>query len=301
MYGPPLFDRYYAAEIPFGYGQAFPGLIYLPVWTFQAVGDSGYDEILRAHEVAHQWWGIGVEPAGYRDVWLGEGFAEFSGLWYMQLILQDNQKFFKHLEHWRREIRARRNDAPPIGIGERAQQLNGRDYTLMTYHKGAWVLQMLRNLMLDFRTMKEDAFSAMMQDFYQEYRGRRATTRDFQRVVERHLGLSMDWFFDEWVNGTVIPTYILSWHAEPTPEHRYALHIRIRQEDVPTDFVMPAPLRIELAGGGHAFVRVNVRGPLTEATLQLPAEPTALELNPLESVLAEVKEESWEESPTSRR
>jgi len=301
MYGPPLFDRYYAAEIPFGYGQAFPGLIYLPVWTFQAVGDSGYDEILRAHEVAHQWWGIGVEPAGYRDVWLGEGFAEFSGLWYMQLILQDNQKFFKHLEHWRREIRARRNDAPPIGIGERAQQLNGRDYTLMTYHKGAWVLQMLRNLMLDFRTMKDDAFSAMMQDFYQEYRGRRATTRDFQRVVERHLGLPMDWFFDEWVNGTAIPAYILSWHADSTPEHRYALHIRIRQDDVPKDFVMPVPLRIELAGGGHAYVRVNVRGPLTEATLQLPAEPTELELNPLESVLAEVKEESWEESPTSRR
>ena len=183
----------------------------------------------------------------------------------------------------------------------KSQQLNGRDYTLMTYHKGAWVLQMLRNLMLDFRTMKDDAFSAMMQDFYQEYRGRRATTRDFQRVVERHLGLPMDWFFDEWVNGTAIPAYILSWHADSTPEHRYALHIRIRQDDVPKDFVMPVPLRIELAGGGHAYVRVNVRGPLTEATLQLPAEPTELELNPLESVLAEVKEESWEESPTSRR
>jgi len=39
--------------------QAFPGLIYLPVWTFQAMSDSGYDEILRAHEMAHQWWGIG--------------------------------------------------------------------------------------------------------------------------------------------------------------------------------------------------------------------------------------------------
>src|SRR5207247_871715 len=37
VYGPPLFDRYYAAEIPFSYGQAFPGLMYLPVWTFQAM------------------------------------------------------------------------------------------------------------------------------------------------------------------------------------------------------------------------------------------------------------------------
>jgi len=122
IYGPPLFDRYYAAEIPFDYGQAFPGLIYLPVWTFQAMSDSGYDEILRAHEMAHQWWGIGIEPASYRDRWLAEGFAEFSGLWYMQIVLGDNEKFFKHLKHWRRELRGRRNDAPPIGIGWRAEQ-----------------------------------------------------------------------------------------------------------------------------------------------------------------------------------
>jgi hypothetical protein len=33
---------------------------------------------------------------------------------------------------------------------------------------------------------------------------------------------------------------------------------------------------------------------VTEAMLNLPAEPTQLELNPLESVLAEVKEVSWE-------
>src|SRR6266700_6436704 len=217
VYGKPLFDHYYAAEIPFDYGQAFPGLIYLPVWTFQAVGDSGYDGILRAHEVAHQWWGIGVEPSGYRDVWLGEGFAEFSGLWYMQMVLQDNPKFFKHLEHWRKEIRGRRNEASPIGIGARAAFRNPRDAYLMTYYKGAWVLQMLRNMMLDFRTMKEDAFEDMMQDFYQEYKGKRATTRDFARVVERHIGLPMDWFFDQWVNGTAVPRYILSWHADTTP------------------------------------------------------------------------------------
>ena len=294
VYGPPLFDRYYAAEIPFSYGEAFPGLIYLPVWTFQATSDSGYDEILRAHEMAHQWWGIGVEPATQRDWWLSEGFAEFSGMWYMQLILRDNEKFFKHLEHWRREIRDRRRDASPLGVGARASQLNPRDYTLMTYYKGAWVLHMLRNLMLDLRTMKEDAFIAMMQDFYREYRGRRATTRDFQKVVERHVGLSMSWFFDEWVDGTAIPRYVLSWRAEPAKSGRYTLQVRVRQEDVPHDFIMPVPLKIAFADTAlHAMVRLNVTGPLTEASLDLPAEPKRLELNPLQSVLAEVKEEDW--------
>ena len=294
VYGPPLFDRYYAAEIPFSYGQAFPGLIYLPVWTFQTPADSGYDEILRAHEMAHQWWGIGVEPAGYRDHWLSEGFAEFSGWWYMQIILRDNKKFFKHLDHWRREIRSRRRDAPPIGIGTRAADLNERDYRLMTYFKGAWILQMLRNLMLDFRTMNEDVFAAMMADFYQQYRGKHATTRDFQRVVERHLDAPMDWFFEQWVNGTAIPTYIYSWHADSTADHKFVVHLRVRQEDVPDDFMMLVPVRFELAGGGHAFVRVSVHGPRAEFQFRLPAEPTEVELNPLQSVLAEVKTEDWE-------
>jgi len=212
----------------------------------------------------------------------------------MQIVLQDNAKFFKHLDPWRREIRARRNDAPPIGVGSRTSELNPRDYTVMIYQKGAWVLQMLRNLMLDLRTMKEDAFSAMMQDFYEEYRGKRATTRDFQRVVERHVGLPMDWFFDEWVNGTAIPTYIASWHADTTADHKYALHLRIRQEDVPDGFLMPVPVRVELAGGGRAMVRMTVRGTRTEVELHLPAQPPEVEFNPLQSVLAEVKTEAWE-------
>src|SRR4029077_12500540 len=295
VYGPPLFDRYYAAEIPFDYGEAFPGLIYLSVWTFQAVGDSGNEEIFRSHEMAHQWWGIGVEPAGYRDAWLSEGFAEFSGLWYMQLILRDNEKFFKHLEQWRQEIRGRRNDAPPIGIGWRAEQLNVRDYRLTTYHKGAWGLHMLRNLMLNLRTMSEDTFIATMSDFYRQYRGRRASTQDFQKVVEQHLGVDMTWFFDEWVQGTAIPTYVLAWHADPAHEGHYTLRLRVRQEDVPSEFTMPVPLKIGFADTPmHAFVPLNVTGPVSEATLDLPAEPKRLELNPFASVLAQVREEPWE-------
>jgi Peptidase family M1 domain len=293
-YGPPLFQRYYATEIPYPYGEAFPGLIYLSVGTFQTIDESGAEETFRSHEMAHQWWGIGVDPATYRDAWLSEGFAEFSGLWYTQVILNDNEKFFKQLDDRRRVIRAKRGDEAPIGLGTRLAEMDHpEDYSIMVYGKGAWVLQMLRNMMIDFRTMREDAFTSMMQDFYKQYRGRRASTRDFQRVVEQHVQLPMDWFFDEWIDGTAIPTYILSWHAEPEPDHRYLLKLRIRQEDAPKAFVMPVPLTIQFDGGGRVTIRVTVRGPVTETELRVPAEPKQLELNPLSSVLAEVKQEGW--------
>ena len=293
-FGPPFAQQFYATEIPYFYGKAFPGLIYLSFGTFQTANESGSEETFRSHEMAHQWWGIGVDAATYRDAWLSEGFAEFSGLWYTQVILNDNEKFFKLLEDRKRDIRARRGDIAPIGLGDRLMGMDHpQDYPLMVYAKGAWVLQMLRNMMLDFRTMKEDAFTAMMRDFYLQYRGRRASTHDFQRVVEQHVQLPMDWFFDEWINGTAIPTYVLSWHAEPMADHQYLLRVRVRQEDVPSAFVMPVPLDIGFKGGGHAIVRVTVRGPVTDAELHVPAEPAQLELNPIESVLAEVKTEGW--------
>ena len=290
-FGPPLFHQYVATEIPYYHGEAFPGLIHLSWVTFLGMRTDGSDEIFRAHEMAHQWWGIGVEPATYRDAWLSEGFSDFAGMWYMQIVLRDNEKYLKALKDARQEIRRERGTAAPIGLGRRAGQSWRGNYELSTYKKGAWVVHMLRNLMLDTRNMSEDRFTAMMRDFYQTYRGKRASTEDFQRVVEHHTGIPMDWFFNEWVYGTAVPTYTFSWNAEPDSSG-FSAHLRVRQSDVPDDFAMYVPVLIKFAQG-EAMVRVLVRGPTTETTLKLPAEPKTIELNPLESVLAETKTEGW--------
>ena len=298
VFGPPLFSRYYATEIPYGHGQAFPGLIHLSWFTFGSIDQSGFNEVFRAHEMAHQWWGIGVQPAGYRDAWLSEGFSDFAGLWYMQRVLKDNPKYFNMLKTWGDAIRARHEDAAPLALGTRAAGINPRDYSTIVYGKGAWVLQMLRNMMLDLKTMNEDAFTEMMRDFYAQYRGRSASTRDFQRVVEAHMGgLPMGWFFDEWVYSSAIPTFVLSWRVDSTPEHPHVLHIRVRQEGVPASFVMPVPLLIKFPDSAEVYVRVTSRGPLTEGEIALPRDPARLELNPLQSVLANVKQEDWRATP----
>lgn len=290
MFGPPPLPHYYVTQIPYAHGEAFPGLIHL---TFVESLNQGADESFRAHEIAHQWWGIGVEPATYRDRWLAEGFAEFSGLWYMQLALLNNDSYFRRLRESRAALHRDRERIAPIALGPRAAENETGHYDLVIYRKGAWVLHMLRNMLLDLRTMNEDRFTAMMRDFYTTYRGRRVTTEDFQHVVERHINAPMDWFFREWVYGTALPTYILSWRSEPAGEGRYLVRLRIRQEDVPDDFEMDVPLRIELPDSVEAFVRVLVKGPLTETQFTLPAEPRRLELNPLESVLAETRTERW--------
>jgi hypothetical protein len=291
VYGPPLFHQYYATEIPYFHGQAFPGMIHLSWATYLSTSEKGNDESFRAHEMAHQWWGIGVEPANYRDAWLAEGFAEFSGLWYMQIILHDNEKYLKKLHDSRQEIRRVRGKSAPLGLGYRAAESWRGAYFLTTYEKGAWVLHMLRNLMLDTRTMSEDRFSNMMRDFYMSYRGKRASTADFQHTVELAIGQPMDWFFNEWVYGTAVPTYTFSWQAARDSTGVVA-HLRVQQSDVPDGFAMYVPVLVKFEQG-EALLRLLVRGPTTDATVRLPAEPKEMELNPLESVLADVKTEGW--------
>lgn len=292
-FGQPLFRSYYATEIPYFHGQAFPGMIHLSWVTFLGLSEKGEDESFRAHEMAHQWFGIGVEPAGDRDAWISEGFSEFAGMWYMQLILRDSNKYLKMLKDSRAEIRRQRGKSMPLGLGYRALESWKGAYSLTTYQKGAWVLHMLRNMMIDSRNMSEARFQAMMRDFYQTYRGKRATTLDFQRVVERHIGLPMDWFFEQWINGTDVPTYTFAWKAEPQDTAGFPTRIRIRQADVPENFAMYVPLLIKF-DQGESFVRVLVRGTSTEATLRLPARPKSIEFNPFESVLADVKTEGWD-------
>lgn len=292
-FGAPLFRQYFATEIPYWHGQAFPGLIHLSWVTFLGLGTDGEDEMFRAHEMAHQWWGIGVEPAGYRDAWLSEGFSEFAGMWYMQVALHDTDKYMKALKRSRQAIRRERSKAAPIGLGYRAGESSRGAYSLMTYQKGAWVLHMMRNMMLNTRTMSEDRFKAMMRDFYETYRGKRASTTDFQGTVEKHFGQPMDWFFNEWVYGTGVPTYTFSWKAE-TDSAGNAVRLRVRQSDVPESFAMFVPVLITFDDGAESFIRLLVRGATTETVVRLAAVPKQITLNPLESVLAEVRTEVWE-------
>ena len=184
------------------------------------------------------------------------------------------------------------NKAAPIGLGGRAAESRRGNYGLITYEKGAWILHMLRNLMLDIHTMKEDRFQAMMRDYYMSHRGQRVTTLDFQRTVEKHMGQPMDWFFDEWVYGTAVPTYTFSWKNEPDSLGNPAVRLRVRQSDVPAGFGMYVPVLIKF-GQGEALIRMLVRDQTTEAVVRLPVAPTEVMLNPLESVLAEVKTEAW--------
>lgn len=295
-FGPLDFEEYNVAEIPFSHGQAFPGMINLSWLTFQWTNENGLDELFRAHEAAHQWWGISVRPQTYHDVWLAEGLSEFSALLYMHRIRANPERYLDRLEDLRKSILDGREDRGPIWLGSRLAvgREGGEDYTVTVYSKGAWVLHMLRNLMLDHDTGSEDLFDGFMTTLFTRFQNRSVNTGDFQALLEAYLESDMQWFFDQWVYGTDIPTYRFAYTTEQLPDGTVKMRVRIRQEDVPESFKMVVPILLDFGLDGTAVVPVLVTGPevVTELPL-LPKAPDDVTFNVLESVLAEVHTEKW--------
>ena len=294
-FGVPLWDHFYVTEIPYYEGVSFPGMIDLSWVTFQNTSLDGFDEFFRAHEVAHQWWGNGVRPATYRDAWLAEGVASFAGLWYLQAIRKGNKEYFRYLDEYFRNLKNNRNDGA-TWLGYRSGSPSAPyAYQAYIYEKGAWVMHMLRIMMLDLNTKKDDRFSAMMRDFHDTFKGKSATTDDFRRLLEGHLGgVSMSWFFDQWVKGTAIPTYRVAWTDEATPDGRHRVRLRVTQEDAPPDFQAWILVSADLGQNRFANFRIKVTGAQNEYTSPvLPAAARAVTFNELHSVLADVKMERW--------
>ncbi len=293
LFGPSPFTHFLVTEIPYEEGVSFPGLIDFSFETFQNTALDGFDEYFRAHEVAHQWWGNGVLPGPDRERWLSEGFASFSGLWYLQAERKRSDDYFRFLDQYQSDVLHAGKDAGAI-TATPYDRRGSEGRRVMVYEKGAWVLNMLRVLMLDLRTMSDDRFIAMLKDYYQTYSGADASTDNFQRVVEEHIGSPMGWFFDEWVRGTAIATYHVAWTSEAQPDGRYRVRLRVRQEGVDTAFHMPVLVAADLGGGRTARFRVDVRGGQTEyESPLLPSQARSVTFNDLHATLAEVKTERW--------
>ena len=78
LFGEYPYSRLGGVYHPRRFGQGFASMLLMPK------ADMATKHIYRfiAHETAHQWWGNIVAWRSYRDQWLSEGFAEYSGILY---------------------------------------------------------------------------------------------------------------------------------------------------------------------------------------------------------------------------
>jgi hypothetical protein len=318
-----LFERYFGpypyktlalTNIPYGYGQGWPGLLYISALSFldstqrNALGISRHTELtdfFRAHEASHQWWGHRVSWKTYHDQWLSEGFAQFSGNLYV-LYRQNEKEFATRLRLDREELvaRDRRNrvyeSIGPVWMGRRLSSADSPGaYSVIVYNKGGLVLNYLRSLLFDPRSQPADArFMTLMQDFTKSYHNQAASTEDFKAIAEKHLVAHMDldgngrldWFFNQYVYGTGLPRYEFKYQVQAAGENQWKITGAVTPREVPPNW--KDLLRLYL----HAQGKVVRLGWLPAGSQEkpfdftLPFKPDKLSVNANEDTPAEVKQ-----------
>lgn len=271
---------------------------------FGRISDSfnGFVQKVTPHEVAHQWWGHAVYWASYHDQWLSEGFAEFSaGLFLQQAVGKDWRK--DYTEFWNRlrlRVLEKNNfgvapaDAGPLWMGLRLiSPRSANAYRSVTYPKGAFVLEMLRSMMND-NNDQDKAFMAMMHDFVESHRDRPAATESFKAIAEKHMTKLMDlrkngrldWFFDEWVYGTLVPRYKFEYQLSPAEPGKTKLHMTITQSEVDERFAMLVPVFADYSNGMVPIAQVGIGGNTTHTIdVVLPGQPKKVALNAYKEIL----------------
>ncbi len=302
-------DKIETTLIQGSHGQAFDGFLHLS--EDAAFRDrTGPVELFIAHEVAHQWAGHLIGWGSYRDQWLSEGLAQYLALLYMKENVERGEQLFleaikaladeitgsikSRLSPFSRgrlpldnKLAARR--VGPIGHGYRAAVGEApAAFLSQSYRKGALVLHMLHSL-ARLATGSDQAFHDLLRDFVSANAGGYPTTGDFRATVETHLGGEWEWFFDQWVHGTAVPTY--EWRARiaGSAEEGYRVELEVSQTEVPESFKMHVPVRVEFDAGGDEEHLVTIDRPEQTVIFEVGNRPSKVIFNPDNSVLARTR------------
>ena len=297
-FGPPALPHLTVSPIPGNFGQGYPGLIYLSTRSYINPSDAHlgkteelfFDEMLEAHETAHQWWGGQVTSASYHDDWLMEALANYSALLYLEKS-KGRHEMETQLDTYRTDLLAKGNNgqlvdsAGPIVMGPRLESsLEPRAWRTIIYGKGTWILQMLRQRMGDER------FFSMLAEILKRFGRSEISTDAFRKVAAEFLpprsdDPNLETFFDQWVYGTGIPALKLTYSVKGQASS-WKLTGTLTQAEVPEDFSVLTPVEIQLGRGKKAITHwVRSSNEPVTFTVNLSQQPLKVALDPDYGVL----------------
>jgi len=318
-FGPFPYSQLALTQLPGKESQGWPGLIFLSSYAFlnreeredihmNAVG-ALLDQIIPAHETAHQWWGDLITWSTYRDQWLSEGLANYCAL--MMLQEKDPAGFREIMEKYRKDLDEKNKDgssskdAGPVTLGSRLLSSHFPEgYQAINYGRGTWLFHMLRSMLQDAaaesakkdasRKGAEEPFVRSLRKMRERYAGKSISTTELLDVFAEDLPpslryegkASLDWFLDGWVNGTSLPKLELQGVKFVPKANAMMVSGLIRQKDAMPDLVTSVPIYAVVAGKTPALLgRVFADGDETPFHFSAPLGTHKLLLDPNGTIL----------------
>ncbi len=283
LYGPPRYNKLSVALCGSGHGRGFPTLLLLSTLS---------DQSMIAHETGHQWWGNIVEPLTYRDAWISEALAQLAAYDYA-MVIYGPKKVKESLDRVELDLdmylsssyKPTWSDGPILLGGRLNNTLEPiSSYQTIVYGKGAWAMVNLRKIAVASPAHSMQAFYDALQDFLRTYSGQKATTADFQKVMERHLRMDLGWFFDQYFRRTEIPNVTVKARAERTS----AGWRLVAEGTQDTDFRLYIPIQFALDKNSQEVI-FRLDGRQGRQEFDLPGEPSSVKVDGLNETLARVK------------
>lgn len=205
-----------------GYGMPSFTLLGEQVIRFPFILESSYP-----HEILHNWWGNGVYPDYETGNW-SEGLTAY---------LADH--LFREMDglghEYRKEMLARYKNYVADGTDFPLSQFTSRNSAAsqaVGYGKTLMLWHMLRI------ELGDELFLAGLQQFFENYKFKRATFEDISSHFSELSGLDLSGFFDQWVDRTGAPELTISVEevignrarimlAQIQPEEPYALRVPV--------------------------------------------------------------------------
>jgi hypothetical protein len=311
-FGPYPYSSLEITQMPGLVSQGWPGLIFLSSYAFltpEERRDLHLDPVtmildaqVTAHETAHQWWGDLVYWRSYRDQWIGEALASYCAL--MILESENPIQFRLAMTRYRDNLLVKNKsgaelkDAGPVTLGIRLSSSEFPDgYEAISYGRGTWLVHMLRHL-LDDGVARDSSgatpFVRALRNIRERYAGKPMTTRQMLDVFSEELPesvryegkQSLDWFYEQWINGTAVPRFQLQGVKLVPKGSSVSASGTIVQKDAPKELVTSVPIYAVLAGERRVFAgRIFADGPENSFHLSAPAGTRKLIVDPGETVL----------------
>ena len=246
-----------------------------------SVTGKGDQELLIAHEIAHQWFGNAITEKDWHQVWISEGFATyFANLYiehrygaerFLQRMAEDKKKALDFLAKQQVAI-----------VSPEVQQV-GQLLNPVTYQKAGWVLHMLRS------EIGDEVFWRGIRAYYAKFKNKNAATEDFQTVMQDVSGRDLSQFFQQWIYRADYPILKLEWSQKTEQnEQDRLLTIQLQQVQEQAAFQFPLQIQIEYADGSQTIEQVQVNEKQQQFTLSLTKPVSHVKLDPAMRVFFDI-------------
>jgi aminopeptidase N len=179
-----------------------------------------------AHELAHSWFQFVLATNESKYPWMDEGFATYISQKAEDKVLErfsenpnkaSYDSYYKFVTY---------NISEPMTTHADHYRYNYA-YGISSYDKGAIFLKQLAYV------IGEEPLEKVLQKYYKDFKFKHPTPHDFLRTAEKISGISLDWYYNNWIE----TTHEIDYSVTVNGENEIVLD-RIGSMHMPLDFVV---------------------------------------------------------------